>query len=84
MRKVSALGEALVDAVLPRRTPQDYRVRRPDQPANAFVNRRGELASEMPLEGVTPTVISEVQLGSRGDPPPPIEMSKTNRGWSDR
>ena len=69
MRKVSALGEALVDAVLPRRTPQDYRMRRPDQPANAFVNRSGELASEMPLEGGTPHRDFRGSIGQPGGPP---------------
>ena len=71
MRKVSALGEALLDAVLPRRTPQDYRVRRPDQPANAFVNRRGELASEMPLEGVPPHRDFRGSIGQPGGSPTP-------------
>ena len=41
----SVLGEAVLDAVIPRRPPKDYRPKRPEQPANTFVNRSGELAS---------------------------------------
>jgi hypothetical protein len=55
----SVLGEALLDAVIARRSPQDYRPKRPDQPANTFVSRSGEIASAIPSEA-TP-------------PPPPVE-----------
>jgi hypothetical protein len=44
------LGEALLDAVIARRSPQDYRPKRPDQPANTFVSRSGEIASAIPSE----------------------------------
>ncbi|HEY0282029.1 MAG TPA: hypothetical protein VGC27_05345 [Rhizomicrobium sp.] len=51
----SVLGEALLDAVVPRRKPKDYRPRRPAQPANTFVNRSGEIASDMAAAGVSPS-----------------------------
>ena len=73
MRKNGALGEALLDAVVPRRGPKDYRTRRAGQPAKAFVNRSGELASEIPLEGVPPTANSEVQLGRPPTPHQKVE-----------
>jgi hypothetical protein len=41
----SVLGEALLDAVIARRPPKDYRPKRPHQPANTFVGRSGEIAS---------------------------------------
>jgi hypothetical protein len=66
----SALGEALLDAVIARRPPKDYRPKRPDQPANAFINRSGEIASEIPSEAtpLPPPVErdSEKQLSREG------------------
>jgi hypothetical protein len=68
----SALGEALLDAVVARRPPKDYRPRRPDQPANTFANRSGEIASApdapapMRDKGRGDPLIHEVQLGRGG------------------
>jgi len=68
----SVLGEALLDAVVPRRKPNDYRTRRPDQPATTFVNRSGEIASApdapapMKDKGRGAPLIREVQLGRGG------------------
>jgi hypothetical protein len=47
----SVLGEALLDAVVPRCKPNDYRTRRSHQPANTFINRSGELASNLSPDG---------------------------------
>jgi hypothetical protein len=47
----SVLGEALLDAVIVRRKPNDYRPRCSHQPANTFVNRSGELASDLSPDG---------------------------------
>ena len=81
----SVLGEALLDAVIARRPPKAYRPKRPDQPANSFVNRSGEIASAGAApqgvdKGVPLPSLHEVQLG--GTPPPPGRKSKTNRGTS--
>ena len=66
----SVLGEALLDAVIARRPPKDYRPKRPDQPANSFVNRSGEIASapEAPMKdkGRGDPLVREVQLGRGG------------------
>ena len=68
----SVLGEALLDAVIARRPRDDYRPRRPLQPANTFINRSGELASAAvaplapPDKGGEGTSFYEVQLGGRG------------------
>ncbi len=60
----SVLGEALLDVVVPRRKPQDCRPKRPDQPANTFINRSGELASAVTVPNFVPEELR------RGKPAP--------------